>query len=265
MLNAEMSASALASAVEVDVKSVTRWIGEGRVPYPLTRVKVARILGQPETFLWPSVVDAELELDSRLAELQRVWSTRSAVSTESWHHLFARATAELDILVYAGGFLLETLDLLDLLRVKASAGTRVRVLIGDPGSEAVRIRAEEISLPWLPARCETTAQYLDAVRCEPGVHVRRHRTTLYASIFRFDDVLLANTHAYGVWAALSPALQLRRASDSGLFDFYAAAFERVWASSAARDTERSVSSTSSSNAPSLPRTHLLQATLSNYF
>jgi len=235
MLNAEVSALALAAAVDVDVKSVNRWVSEDRVPYPVTRVKVARILNQTDTFLWPATSSWSLGSDQRLAELQRVWPTRSAVSTEAWHGLFSRATVELDILVYAGGFLLETLDLLDVLRAKAAAGTRVRVLVGDPECEAVRIRSDEISLAWLPGRCETTARYLDPLRPQPGVTVRSHRTTLYASIFRFDDVLLANTHAYGVWAALSPALQLIRGSDSGLFDFYASAFERVWASARASD------------------------------
>lgn len=239
MLNAEMSASALASAVEVDVKSVSRWVAEDRVPYPVTRVKVARVLGQTDTFLWPAASATGFEPDQRLAELQRVWPTRSAVSTEAWHGLFSRATAELDILVYAGGFLLETLDLLDVLRFKASAGTRVRVLIGDPGCEGVRIRSEEVSLPWLPGRCETTARYLDALRPQPGVTVRTHRTTLYASTFRFDELLLANTHAFGVWAALSPTLQMRRESEFGLFDFYTAAFERVWASAEESGTDPS--------------------------
>lgn len=230
MLNAEMSAAALASAVEVDVKSVTRWVSGERTPYPITRVKVARILGQSETFLWPALAERQSECDERLREVRRVWPTRSVVSSESWHALFSRATAELDILVYAGGFLLESLDLVDVLRSRMSFGTRVRMLVGDPESEAVRLRAAEISLPWLPSRCVSTLRYLDAVSNDSGVEVRRHRTTLYASTFRFDDVMLVNVHAFGAWAALSPTVQIVRGSDSGLFDFYASAFERVWGS-----------------------------------
>ena len=231
MLNAEMSASALASAVGVDVKSVARWVSEDRVPYPVTRVKIARALDQRETYLWPSLVDRAGANDQTLAELERVWPTRSAVPSEMWHSLFGHASAQLDILVYAGGFLIETLDLVDVLRWKASAGTQVRVLIGDPRSDAVKIRSDEISLTWLPDRCQTTARHLDAVRREHGVSVRHHSTTLYASTFRFDDVLLVNTHAFGVWAAQSPALQVRQSSGASLFDFYASAFDRVWAAS----------------------------------
>ncbi len=78
------------------------------------------------------------------AELDRIWPTRSAISSETWHALFSRATRQIDILVYAGAFLIETLDLADVLQYKAAAGTEVRVLVGDPESAAVRSRAAEL-------------------------------------------------------------------------------------------------------------------------
>ena len=31
----------------------------------------------------------------------------------------------------------------------------------------------------------------------PGIEVRLHATTLYNSLYRFDQSLLVNTHAYG--------------------------------------------------------------------
>src|SRR3954467_10082419 len=108
MPHADMSASALASAVGVDVKSVARWVSEDRVPYPVTRVKIARALDERETYLWPSLMNLAGPADQNLAELERVWPTRSAVPSETWHSLFGHASSRLDILVYAGGFLLET-------------------------------------------------------------------------------------------------------------------------------------------------------------
>jgi len=235
MLAAEVSPAALASVVGVDIKSVSRWLAEECLPYPMTRVKIARHLKQRESFLWPALAIASGASGTSLAEFDRVWPTRSAVPTETWHALFEQARSQLDILVYAGGFLIESLDLADVLRWKANQGTAVRVLVGDPSAAAVRLRANELSLPWLPDRCGSTARYLDAVRSEPGVGVRCHRTTLYASTFRFDDVLLVNTHAFGVWAAQSPTLQLRRSPESSLFDFYVSAFERVWLSGSPSD------------------------------
>lgn len=236
MLNAEMSTVDLAEAVEVDAKSVVRWIAEDRIPYPMTRVRVSRVLDQQETFLWPSLLQASNSSDVAAAELDRVWRTRSSISSETWHALFSRATRRIDILVYAGAFLIETLDLADVLEYKAASGTEVRVLVGDPESAAVQSRAIELSLPWLPERCRTTARCLEPARDRAGLTVRLHGTTYYASHFRFDDVVLVNTHAYGVWSCQSPVIQLQRASTNGLFDHYVGAFESAWSETSSRIT-----------------------------
>jgi len=234
MLNAEMSAAALAEAVGVDAKSVARWITEDRFPYPMTRGRVSRVLDQQETFLWPSLLQASNASDVAAAELDRIWPTRSAISSETWHALFSRATRKIDILVYAGAFLIETLDLADVLQYKAASGTEVRVLVGDPESAAVHSRAAELSLPWLPERCRSTARCLEPASNEAGVTVRLHGTTYYASHFRFDDIVLVNTHAFGVWSCQSPVLQLQRSSTSGLFDLHVGAFENVWSEASLR-------------------------------
>lgn len=226
MLNAGLTPTALAQAVGVDAKSVARWIAEDRMPYPVTRVKVAQILQQEETFLWPVLLQDENACDVAAAEVERLWPTRSSISSQTWHALFSNAGRELDILVYAGAFLMETLDLADVLNWKVSHGARVRILVGDPGSAAVRRRAEELSLDWLPPRCQSTIDYLRRVA---GICLRQHGTSHYVSLFRFDDVLLVNTHAYGAWACHSPVLQLRKASSGRVFDFYRHSFERVWA------------------------------------
>ena len=61
-----------------------------------------------------------------------------------------------------------------------------------------------------------------------GLEVRLHDTTLYNSIFRFDDDVLVNTHAYGAVAAKSPVLHVRRIAGGRLFAHYMESFERVW-------------------------------------
>lgn len=225
MLNAGLTPAALANAVQVDVKSVMRWIAEERMPYPVTRVKVAHHLHQEETYLWPALIKDGDVCAEAAVEIERVWPTRSAISTETWHALFSKATKQLDILVYAGAFLIEALDLGDVLTWKASAGTQVRVLVGDHEGAAVHERAAELSLDWLPERCRSTTNYLSQVA---GISLRPHNATHYASVFRFDDTLLANPHAFGIWSCHSPVLQLRQGSSARLFDFYAQAFEHVW-------------------------------------
>ena len=150
---------------------------------------------------------------------------RSSISTEAWHAMFSKATQQLDILVYAGAFLIETLDLADVLEWKVAKGTRIRVLVGRPRSDAVRVRAAELALEWLPQRCQSTLDYLRRV---DGIGLQPHGACHYVSLFRFDNLLLANTHAYGIWACHSPVLQLRRSSSGNLFDFYASSFDSAW-------------------------------------
>ncbi|WP_428983123.1 hypothetical protein [Phytohabitans maris] len=55
-----------------------------------------------------------------------------------------------------------------------------------------------------------------------------HGTTLYNSIYRFDDEMFVNTHVYGYPAAHAPTLHLRRLTGGDLFDQYADSFDRVW-------------------------------------
>ncbi len=227
MLNAGLTVPALADAVQVDPKSVGRWLAEDRMPHPVTRQKVAAVLQQHETFLWPTLLlDSEDACTvTAVSEIDQVWPMRSTITSDTWHALFNGATRQLDILVYAGAFLIETLDLADVLQWKASTGTHIRILVADPDSAAVRMRATELSLDWLPGRCASTVRYLQPVS---GIAVRQHQAVHYASLFRFDDILLANTHAAGVWACHSPVLQLRRTCSTHLFDFYLHSFDRIW-------------------------------------
>lgn len=227
MLHAEMSAAALAHVVEVDPKSVGRWLSESRLPHPVTRAKVARVLEQTESYLWPEQVMEQATEDVRCLGMERLWLARRMISPEVWHSHFNGAQERIDILVYAGGFLIEVLDLFDVLRLKASAGVEVRILIGDPDSGAVQVRAQEEQMPWLAARCRTTARYLEPLSAQSNVAIRSHATTLYTSIFRADGAMLVNLHTYGQGAYSSP---VERISAGALFEHYAKVFDCVWSS-----------------------------------
>ena len=71
---------------------------------------------------------------------------------------------------------------------------------------------------------------LAAYRPLAGVaEIRLHDTPLYNSIYRFDDDILVNTHVYGLLAAYTPVMHLRRV-DGAYFNTYLESFERVWGS-----------------------------------
>jgi hypothetical protein len=93
----------------------------------------------------------------------------------------------------------------------------------------VRRRGEEERIgDGLAARVRLGLLYLQDAIGAPGVELRFHATTLYNSIYRFDDDMLVNAHVYGAPAAHSPVLHLRRLPGGQLFDHYQASFERVW-------------------------------------
>lgn len=228
MLNAELTPTALAELVGVDAKTVSRWLVEDRVPYPVTRIKIAHALSQQESYLWPALVEHSPSSVAALGDLENVWPTRTAISSDQWHELFSRATRQVDILVYAGDFLIEILDFFEVVAAKAARGVSVRMLIGDPASCVIQHRVQELSEPSLPDRCRMMARQMSDLARARGVAMRVHATILYANQFRFDNIQLVNACAFGVRDAASPVYSYRATVGSQLFDFHAEAFERVW-------------------------------------
>src|SRR4051794_9220597 len=219
----------VAEHVEIDVKTAERWITKSRLPHARNRARTAQLLGVDELELWPELADASRGCGD--GELVRLYPHRGSVPHERWYELLEATRERFDVLVHAGLFLPDgRSDLATLLRRKAQDGVRVRLLYGDPDSEAIAIRgAEEGIGDGLAARIRLALLYMREAFDEPNVTVRLHATTLYNSIYRYDDELLVNSHAYGVPAAQSPVVHLRRLPGGTLFDHYAASFERVWA------------------------------------
>jgi hypothetical protein len=112
------------------------------------------------------------------------------------------------------------------LRTKAPTGCRVRIALGDPSSPKLLERGNEEKFGiGIVSRAELALKHYEPLRGYPGAEVHIHATTLY----RFDDVMLVNTHVWGLSAFGAPVVHLRRLVDSGLFDMYAQSFEAVWA------------------------------------
>ncbi len=229
LVAAGMTQADLAETVRVDHKSVERWITQERLPHSITRARVARELGQEKSYFWPSLLSTEQSRSATQSELVQLWPTRQLVPGDVWRSLFRQATDQIDVLVYAGNFLIEAYDLVDVIRSKSDTGARFRILLGDSQCEAVHQRAKEERLSGLVDRCRSSLEYLAEVTELADVQIRLHQTVLYASQFRFDESMLVNNHTFGSQAGCSPVLHLRRVPTGQLFDYYERAFERVWA------------------------------------
>jgi Domain of unknown function (DUF5919) len=234
---ARLTVPDVAAQVGVDPKTVERWIVLGRIPHRSHRWATASLLGTDEAYLWPEIADDRRTQAASAAELVTLYSNRGAVPGGLWRSLLEAATANLDVVVFSGLFLPDGYpEVAKLLASKAEQGVNVRLALGDPDSEAVRRRGDEEGIgDGLAARVRLSLTYLRDAVGAPGVQLRFHATTLYNSIYRFDDDMLVNAHVYGSPAAHSPVLHLRRLPGGRLFDHYQASFERVWEQADADD------------------------------
>lgn len=222
-----------AQLLGVDPKTVERWITRGRVPHRAHRQAAAGLLGVEETYLWPSLLDDPRSVSAGRAELVEFYPSRSSVPPDLWRSVVDQAVECVDILVFAGLFLPEVHDVARL-GDRARAGCRVRVLLGNPNASAVHLRGREEGVGiGMAHRILLSLRYYQPILTIPGVELRLHDTTLYASLVRADEAMLVNTHVYGSTAAHNPVLHLRRVPGGRVVDHYQASFDRVWAGAAA--------------------------------
>ncbi|MBO0610693.1 helix-turn-helix domain-containing protein [Myceligenerans salitolerans] len=225
-----MRASDLAALVGVNHKTVQRWLHGGRVPHHRTALEVADALGVALETLWPDTDEGPVPVHSEVVAL---YPHRAAVPKPLWSDLIRSATTQIGLLAYASQFLPEeNPGAIALLRQKARSGVRVRLVLADPDSPEAALRgAEERLGEALAARIRMALAHYRPLIGAPGVEFHQHRTTLYNSIFRFDDEMLVNQHVYGTYGYLAPILHLRRDPAHDMFDMYATSFERVWETS----------------------------------
>lgn len=230
ILGAGLTLADVATHIEVDPKTVERWVSTGRVPHRTHRLKTAQLLKADDVFLWPTTAADPKTTNASAAELVTLYPNRGAVPAETWMHLLEGARVSVDLLAYAASFLHDgTPDFTETLIEKAHQGVRVRLLFGDPASPAVVLRGDEEGIgDLLAARCQLSWGYLAPMLDSPGVEARKHGCTLYNSIFRFDDTVLANAHTIGAPASHSPVLHLQRVPGGRLFTHYMSGFEYTW-------------------------------------
>jgi hypothetical protein len=220
---------ALADIVGVDPKTAERWVTQDRVPYPKYRSAIAARLRESETYLWPAAYSAERTGQVAQSELAHIYPRRGAVPNEIWQRMLDQATRQVGILVYGGLFLPEQNPRwVSTLREKAEGGVQVEILLGDPDGDQIAQRGADEGIGGaMASKVRNVLAFYKELRGLDNVAIYFHNTTLYNSIYRFDDDMLVNTHLYGTPAAYAPVLHLRRLAGGELFENYTASFNRV--------------------------------------
>jgi hypothetical protein len=207
-----VSPESLAEACEVDPNTVGRWHG-GRLP--------------------PAPQRGPRQPGGMGSDLVGTYQNRASVPREMWLSLLREAETAIDVLVFSGTFFAQSNPhVVKMLAARADDGVRVRLCFGDPTGQAVALRGLEEGIgDTLAAKIRASLTYYRPLLPYVGCEVRLHDTTLYTSLFRYDDTLLVNPHIYGQPASANPLLHLKRADPAGWFDTYTDSFNTVWATS----------------------------------
>lgn len=235
MHRAGLDVATLAEGAKVSTKSVERWLSGAVVPYPRTRYRVAVAVGEDESYLWPEATNVASLVG---AELVASYPGRNDVPRHLWVELLRHTERNVDLLAFAGLFLVEDHpDWTPALIARAKAGVRVRLLLGDPHGQHLVARDEEDRIGTGVVAGRVAAVLTHYERNASGlVEIRLFDAPLYNSIYRFDDEMLVNHHAYGVLAAYTPTVHLRRI-DGRYYQTYLESFERLWATARPHATQ----------------------------
>jgi transcriptional regulator with XRE-family HTH domain len=222
------STAGLAEELGVDPKTIERWMTRGRTPHRGTATRAAKLLGVPPGWLWPDLDQAEQGAGN--GEIVGFYPHRAQVPKVLWLELLLGAKHQVDIVTYAALHLVEDHpETIDLLRHKAANGLKVRLALGDPDSTAIELRGQEEQMPdGLVGRVRMANAYYAPLIGAPGIEVRLHHTTLYNSVYRYDNEMIVNHHIYGAYGYLAPGLHIRQSDSGDLFDTYTRSVDLIW-------------------------------------
>jgi len=182
--------------VDADMKTVQRWLYEGRVPHRKTALRVGQLLGVDPVWLWPTI-----GAPMSSADLVCVYTDIGDVPDRLWQHMCDTARTGIDIAT-ASVPVLPGEGVAESLAHQVKAGVTVRLCL----SPAI-----------------TSPTTLD------GIALRRSRHPAMPAIFRFDTVMLVwLAGAAPVTLSLGPVLRLVRIEEHGLFNLYERIFEALW-------------------------------------
>jgi transcriptional regulator with XRE-family HTH domain len=230
---ARLSERELAERIGADAKTVGRWVAdEARMPHPRLRWAVADALGVDEVVLWPAAARAALKVGPD-REVAAVYPSHSAVPPAVWQHLVTGAKKEIvfaDTVSY--WYWWSVPDLTAILRERAEAGVRIRVIVGMSDDPVIRADEDATGVAMtLSSRIEQTLQLLEPIR--DVIELRRTNDGFGRSVYRGDDEAVAHWWIHGTLGIEFPAMHLRRRQDGGIFDQIAVRHvEALWESAA---------------------------------
>ena len=95
LMTARITHEELASDLDVNVKTVERWITQGRTPYPQFRHRISVLVQKDEGWLWPNGYSRKRRGEISESEIIHIYPYRVDVPDELWAKLFENATEKI--------------------------------------------------------------------------------------------------------------------------------------------------------------------------
>ncbi|WP_165609658.1 helix-turn-helix domain-containing protein [Mycobacteroides saopaulense] len=220
----------LAKATDIDSTTIDSWVRGESMPLPSIARRAADALDCDPQDLWPDVFPTLQPLSMGTVAVS-VYTRRSDIPPIAWTSFFAKATEAIDILVYSGTFLFESMPrFAKMLSNAASRGIQIRFLTGNPATSTAELHGlDEQSEKDLTGRRRMTYSRVRALANIASLSVRMHDNPGYTPLFRADNTLISTPQLYGAPASDSPAILIRREDTAELWHNHQQAFERAWA------------------------------------
>jgi len=196
-----------ADIVQVDVKTVQRWLAGRATPYRRHRSRVAAALETTEHALWPDVVAAPAATEALEQK-----TTISADTIAGYGHasdpaaptaagLLGAAVERIELVIPS---LTSQAGLVELIGGRTARGCRARIILERPDSEVEPLLGIE------------------------AIEVRASPMGEGHAMFRADEEMLLLLTGIGSAGVSPPIIHLRRQANGGLFDRVSDDFEDRW-------------------------------------
>jgi len=202
---AGMTYVAVAAAVGVDPKTVSRWVASTEcVPRLRARSAVAEFLGVPTGELWPAAGGPMGGSRGEVVATFRCWND---LPSHLVVDLVAAASDRVDVVGHDERGLWSVRGLVEALARSAAGGVAVRVVLADPDGEAVAAASQLAGVDGEESRARARLAWLQ-VRplAAVGVELLMHDSPVGMSVVRADDQLMISPLLPG---AAAPVVRLQ--------------------------------------------------------
>jgi transcriptional regulator with XRE-family HTH domain len=257
MNDAGVDVNELADRIQVDVRTVRRWVNGG-IPYARRQNRIARALNTTARELWPEAhpdpAAADLDdaggdqdtggaLDSLAAfgsgDVVAVYHGRDDPRLPDARDFLTRAQTRIDLLDVSLADVITGPETIALLAEKAAAGCELRILISDPDSAHLTTAALEVHpelpithRPELAWTVERTIGYLQPLLDVERVAARTYVAERVSSVLRVDGEMLVTIALWGAPVDIQPVLHLRSRDRNGVFERFAYHYDLIWTQAA---------------------------------